>query len=868
MKKIIQAIKKQNGQDILEWGIQLTDDERYKAIGCLMKFNIESLIDMPRPSSYIAAYYDERKLISEARCFAIVVCLRTWDDLKLTTNPDGWDKDWSELHTFFRQPGIYAKEYMQYLELFPVDYLGKIVAKIADSVHFTLLWSLYKHGYIAFDEELFVRAMFVINMFTRHVEDEIVFLSENKEVREKVMLQFYKYEIPILDISKWSVEGKGVCAKCYEYWDRVFDELLKKGLLSENRSGLIHNLLSTLTLNWKKGHLDWHVRLLKMLQPSADEWLNGQDVLLSALLSPYSSVVNFVVKTAETLYKEERFDSRVYLQNIPSLFAREKCDGAILTALSIVEYLLDKQDDKQSYAAIIADALMQPDEKIQQRAATLILKYFNEEQIPPLIEAYVINLKPAIRKLLKTSEAVAEEQIIGTLSHEPLQISDNWEDFLFHVGKTISSRQVADIELLYEALIQLQDQLPVDYEKQLKPFTKKLFKGQGDIYLSLLFDEWLNQPEQSSDSVKYYRKEKWDKKSLFCAKKNKWVLSRLKRQCKIPLLSTPTHAPFYVHPETLVDRLLQYEIAKEKVEHEDLIIACNRILRCETTTAIKQKAQQLKGDYAPAVHYLLGISDNLLPTEGLLPLWTQVARTRYPEKTFNEFGKTSASDFPSVVAPFYLSYEVERTFSDCRKYHWDRLFLQHNWNGNWSGEKNIEPDFPALFYYTAYNKTEIYQSMREFEYRISLIPHYVDALLLRFIPDTTSGNEVAEFEYCLNPLQFLYENQLIVHHSGWVYVAFCLLFEKKVSRQLAAEYINLAMQQGFLKNDYLAQCIGYMIAKKFAPVNRLMEYFDAAVSPKAKDFQCLIARKCVENADESDLPVNYKKVLLFLKQFG
>ena len=292
---------------------------------------------------------------------------------------------------------------------------------------------------------------------------------------------------------------------------------------------------------------------------------------------------------------------------------------------------------------------------------------------------------------------------------------------------------------------------------------------------------------------------------------------------------------------------------------------CSDRLKSNSPTKMLKLADELKGDYTPAVHYLLGISDNLLPTEGLLPLWTQVARTRYPEKTFNELGKTSARDFPSVVAPFYLSYEVKRTFSDCRKYHWDRLFLEHNWSRNWSGEKIIEPDFPDLFYYTAYNKTEIYQSMREFEYRISLIPHYVDALLLRFIPDTASENEVAEFEYCLDPLRFIFENQLRVHHSGWIYIAHCLLFEKKVSRQLAAEYINLAMQQGFLKDDYLAQCIGYMIAKKYAPINRLIEYFDMAVSSGVKEFQCLIARKCVENAVESDLPVNYKKVLMFLQ---
>lgn len=46
----------------------------------------------------------------------------------------------------------------------------------------------------------------------------------------------------------------------------------------------------------------------------------------------------------------------------------------------------------------------------------------------------------------------------------------------------------------------------------------------------------------------------------------------------LPFLSTPTHEPFYVHPQILLERLLQYESTNTKVDLEDLIIACNRIL--------------------------------------------------------------------------------------------------------------------------------------------------------------------------------------------------------------------------------------------------------------------------------------------------
>ena len=98
---------------------------------------------------------------------------------------------------------------------------------------------------------------------------------------------------------------------------------------------------------------------------------------------------------------------------------------------------------------------------------------------------------------------------------------------------------------------------------------------------------------------------------------------------------------------------------------------------------------------------------------------------------------------------------------------------------------------------------------------------------MQYIPDTASGNEVDGFEDSLISDTFYSGARITNLSSGWIYVAVCLLFEKKISRDLASDYIQLSIQR-YGQPDYLAHVIGRLISLKFAPVNRLIEYFDKA----------------------------------------
>lgn len=92
-------------------------------------------------------------------------------------------------------------------------------------------------------------------------------------------------------------------------------------------------------------------------------------------------------------------------------------------------------------------------------------------------------------------------------------------------------------------------------------------------------------------------------------------------------------------------------------------------------------------------------------------------------------------------------------------------------------------------------------------------------MLCRYIPDTATGNEVDGFEECLYPMQFILDHQLRIYHSGWLYVAVCLLFEKKISRDLTFKYINLAISRNENLNEFVI-ILSKLINNKFAPNNK------------------------------------------------
>ena len=338
------------------------------------------------------------------------------------------------------------------------------------------------------------------------------------------------------------------------------------------------------------------------------------------------------------------------------------------------------------------------------------------------------------------------------------------------------------------------------------------------------------------------------------------TLSKLKSGSKLPFLSTPIHAPFYIDAETLADRLLAYQTAGKEVDLDDLVVACNRLLLSTITPEAQEKVRSLSGQYAPALGYLFGLSDVVTPTEELLPLWTQITRLKHPDKVFTEFETTTAKDYLSAVKPFFPSYEIEGEF---KQFFLEKVYVDDYYNYTFASpfDSNVFDRLPYNYYNAgAYNRWDT-DTLR---YVISLNPQYVDVLLGKYTPLYVGDSDAETQRNLREPLQLLLEYDLPVHHGGWIFVGMALLHDKKETRDLAAEYILRAINRDE-DLSYLQHFLADILAQKLTPINRFVEFLDMPTrDPKIKVFQKNVVEAYLSLAEKLEKkPTNHKKLVEF-----
>ena len=920
---LITAIAEGDFSAILNITSQLTDSERYETIAAIRVLDPYSEKDFPRKNIDKKDIYRHKPLVSEALNYALITMVREESDMpKVIMDRKGYQG-----YPYKENPyGLFRSRYIlpviEYYEQFPPDaYIKKILedryTKEYNGLSFGFQWYFYKKGWIPFEEERFVRNLLEVDqMDNRSVTADAQFLFQYPEAIEKVLLQLYRIEAKVLDLSKWesddTLRKTNSCgsAKVTTYWDEVFELLVHYGY--QIPRSFVGQLLESLLNQWKKPHLDWHCRLLKWLAPTQEELLAHQQTLFAVLGTGVGSVVKTVMEYIVSIANAPKFDFESFMQQFPLTFTVEKQPKALLQGIEILAKEFKKHPPTDvSYREQLAVLFTQPDVKLQEAVAELLTTYFNQEGLPEVIAPYRDYLKGKAQNLLaalspsessapsdlsdssassensQTAYAARSACAARTLTPIPCPLTP--ENLLFLLGDCIREKSAATIDVFFDALVRLQDQIPADYAEQIKPYLKQLLAREwfvGTMPLLYLFlDSWSNQSptplvydtdKEWKEIQKLYKEHKYtqaDKlgriraihkganqaKEAFPYLFNKIArtLQKLKEKDTLPFLSTPTHEPFYIEAEVLVDKLLQYEAQGKAPDLDDLIVACNRLLFWEVSAAAKEKAQQLKGDYAPAIQYYLGLTDEIQLNEALLPLWTQITRLKHPDEEFKVFETTKAKDILSVVKPFYIRYGWEK-----RTYANGEVGEEFTYHCNHYYKYGKDKSRPTLYNY--YNANEGGRSFaQEAEYKLSLNPHYPDAILCAYIALWATMNEADQVRDMTLPLEAVLRYDLRVRHSGWLYIGACLLFEKRPSRDLAYEYICQAIARredlSYLKT-YLAQ----VLAWDYLPIPRFIEFLDRPNTPAVKAFGKEVVQLYLEEVKKQDkLPRNHKKLSQF-----
>ncbi len=913
---LITAIAEGDFSAILNITSQLTDSERYETIAAIRVLDPYSEKDFPRKNAAQKDTYYHNHLVSQALNYALITMVREESDIsKVIMDRKGYQgKPYKENpYVIFRYR--YMLPVIEYYEQFPPDtYIKKILkdryTKEYNGLSFGFQWYFYKKGWIPFEEERFVRNLLEIDqLHYRSVTADAQFLFQYPEAIEKILLQLYRIETKVLDLSKWESDDTlrktnylG-SAKVTTYWDEVFELLVHYGY--QIPRSFVGQLLESLLNQWKKPHLDWHCRLLKWLAPTKAELLTHQQTLFAVLGTRVGSVVKTVMEYIATIAADPLFDFASFMQQFPLAFTIEKQPKTLLQGVEILAKEFKKQAPTDlSYREQLAVLFTQPDVKLQEAVADLLTTYFADEGLAEVVAPYKDYLKGKAQKLLENhslevaeaSASVTPNSQAITPNTQPLTpntqaltpITHNLtpEKLLFFLGDCIREKSATTIDVFFDALVRMQEQIPTDYVEQVKPYLKQLLAREWFVgTMPLLYhflDSWSNQSptplvyntdKEWKEIQKLYKEEKYpqaDKlgriraiheganqaKETFPYLFNKIArtLQKLKEKDTLPFLSTPTHEPFYIEAEVLVDKLLQYEAQGKSPDLDDLIVACNRLLFKDVSAAAKEKAQQLKGDYARAIQYYLGITDKIQLNEALLPLWTQITRLKHPDEEFKVFENTQAKNILSVVKPFYIRYGWEK-----RTYANGEVGEEFTYHCNHYYKYGKDKSRPTLYNYYNANEGKC-TSAQEAEYKLSLNPHYPDAILCAHIALWATMNEADQVRDMTLPLEAVLRYDLRVRHSGWLYIGACLLFEKRPSRDLAYEYLCQAIARredlSYLKT-YLAQ----VLAWDYLPIPRFIEFLDRPNPPAVKAFGKEVVQLYLEEVKKQDkLPRNHKKM--------
>ena len=767
-----------------------------------------------------------------------------------------------------------------------LEQLAQLDVKSCKNLGFPVLWSLYENDFIPFEE----------NFLLEKLCDALFLMSKHKEIESFIL--------------KRPVIAEKLCTKLpffltdnFSTNTFLYDSLLilaEKGYFKDTQ--VLPNFLEILLSPLKTTTANSYCRLIEDFNPTTEELLPSQQTLFALLSSDKTSVVNFAIKLIKQIADEKSFDFQAFADNFALCFGTPKIAKTQLIGLNILEKYYKKQaPTNPDYREQLAVLFTVPDVKLQEKVANLLTTYFNHEGLPEIIASYRDYLKGKAQDLLATlspsenseNSQTARAARTSHTSHTaltltPVSCTPTPEKLLFLLGNCLRERTAATIDLFFEGLVQLQDQLPENFKEQLAPYIPQV---NGMYYfnvqlaaLQLLLAGWvedrpLESPEEwrkMNTQVRRLNTEEEEPFKQACVLHNVWylrdeipyllykvkaTLNKLKSGSKLPFLSTPTHAPFYMDAETLADRLLAYQTAGKEVDLDDLVVACNRLLLSTITPEAQEKVRSLSGQYALALGYLFGLSDVVTPTEELLPLWTQITRLKHPDKVFTEFETTTAKDYLSAVKPFFPSYEIEGEF---KQFFLEKVYVDDYYNYTLASpfDSSVFDRLPYNCYNAgAYDRWDT-DTLR---YVISLNPQYVDVLLGKYTPLYVGDSDAETQRNLREPLQLLLEYDLPVHHGGWIFIGMALLHDKKETRNLAAEYILRAISRDE-DLSYLQHFIADILAQKLTPINRFVEFLDMPTrDPKIKAFQKAVVEAYLPLAEKQEKkPMNHKKLANWL----
>lgn len=800
--------------------------------------------------------------------------------------------------------------FTQVIQTFKPDWLGDYLKEriLANDwlIEYELLRQLEADQLIRFDPQLFGLAIPKFRHYDskgqRITAKTIItqYLEDEEMVKRDIPLMF-EYETRPQDqwFGKWDNR--------ITPWHDIFIALIQQNKIE--RPFALQKIIEMQSKDWNVQTKSFFKKIFADLHTTPEDLLPLQDHLFVLLHSEFSASVGFALEHIKVIYQHPEFRLKEYLEWLEPLMMRSDLKSQVkIIILQLQNLLKDHPAYRQQILLLLADVFLQNDLNLQERSAKLLFKYQDEstEELQSKIAMYQDNLLGDVKSQLQAylSEEVQSDaedtfDFSNSLSTYHYQAPEpdylnpqqkveqlhSWDDLLFFMGQLPHSTNPLDCDIFLSSWLTLRDQRPADYKQQLEPIFKSFDKVQSNATYKTLLQNYFTlyiseQTDQWNDN--FQRQQINEHKPLRTwLELLQYFTSLDLDNLSLPLLSLPTHAPSYIDPEILIQRIMAFEAQQICTNFADLALALARTPRQNTEKAIAL-AEKIEGQWIKdIVLFTLGAT----PIPELIPpnypeltdknernewigLWKTAILSHYPDASFSPIDERY---HVQVTEPTHLAY----VYGPRKEYIWNEQSRQYI---------NTTVGEYVKFSLTTYKNGALadlyhhqaYELAQDNYYSWDYSTAFANGTLFRhFTPlNTTYADLHLASNYCQSADRFfesgssimtmMMNEDYILNPYALFILAAHLFSANKEARLFAIESFNHAIYQSkvdiLVFSNHLAQIINH----QFAPFSRLVESLSMMreTSPLHANALLAIIENIIPQLQFTDkLPTQFKKFI-------
>ncbi|PMD90211.1 hypothetical protein BWI97_24195 [Siphonobacter sp. BAB-5405] len=656
--------------------------------------------------------------------------------------------------------------------------------------------------------------------------------------------------------------------------------------------------------DFSKDLLGWFRDLFTGLEPTPAELFGLQLPLLTLLNTESSLPLNLAMGHLKKMVFQEDFAWEEFLQRSEQVLSRTDVKNARKSILDILLKFPKAYPQTQSRVTELAVvSLLTTDPVIQEKATKIISQWGNtqDETLREQIDLYGSNLSAKSLEKLAAYETRLASTEQATYHYDPspnvqlireqnrIHFIRTWEELLYELTTPLRSDDPIKLERIMDAIVHL-PALPSDAEEQVKPLLKSHSYAELswdlDQLVALLLRDWIGGFQYAR--VHHYKPGKYHDPFIpFWQQRFKQIPSL--RAATLPFLSTPTHAPCWISPSVLIERLACYQRAKMACQPFDFLLALARTRLEDTQEALTRLEKLEESEETRVLRFLLDPAQELVLPEQKKAFWQKMyqrfvasgersdvtveqsyyavaARSKSPRANWEAFKTTDLGVYPNVstLYPFAWEHEFEQQ--------------NHRWSKNpvifqrLEFASEVHTQIPQTLLYSLhypihgrFEETQDYSFAADFLFSASLIPQYREPLYYRVL-------QVRALRYKTNQsdqqalekaLRSLLPEEAVFYEYGLMVLAQGFISAKATDRALAQEVFVQKIEQQKLDVRTLGQELGKLLKENFAPLQRVIDSLEALrrLSPLHEDALIQFIEQILLNQAYSQPPKNTAKLL-------